>query len=296
MGTPAASVDASVTAASARRGSPRASGERFALPFSLRLGGTAYVLAVIPLAGALCWGVTGKVGFITALSVIATVLGLPGLAAALVAERRVGGERLAWRLWAAAFGLVVVAAWLIRQAVAQPWAVLEPIVPVAVGTSILLIAAANTLVLRSRSGQRTILIDAADTTMVSAAFVVPVALVVGDDIVTSPDAWFVGSMALVAVGAVHGIFVAVTVERQLPAGDRLATNLGLALMLAILADAVGGTVQGLNGFDLPTGPFAALHATCLGLTVLFFLYSPRWPVARARPAAAAGPGAAAARR
>jgi hypothetical protein len=187
MGTPAASVDVSATAASARRRSERARDHRFALPPALRLAGTAYVVAVIPLGAALSWDVTGRVGFITALSVIATALGLPGLAVA-VAERRVGGQRLAWRLWAAAFGLVVVAAWPIRQAVAEPWTALEPVVPVAVGTSILLIAAANTLVVRSRSGQRAILVDAADTTMASAAFVVPVALIVGDDIVTSPGA------------------------------------------------------------------------------------------------------------
>lgn len=286
MGTPTAAVDASVTTAGPRPrrdgrapgpGRPPAPDDRYALPRRLRLAGTAYVVAVIPLAAALSWRVTGEVGFITALSVIATAYGLPGLAAAIAVERNVSGERLAWRLWAVGFGMVVLSAWLIQQTVVREWTVLERAVPASVGVAIVLIAVANTLVLRSRSGQRTILIDAADTTMASLALVVPVGLAIGDELVESPNAWLVGTLAFIAVGACHGAFVSVIVAAQVSPDDRLAALLGLALMLAVLADSAGGIAQGLDGFSLPTGPLAALHATCLALGVLFFLWSSRRP-------------------
>jgi hypothetical protein len=292
MGTPTASVDASTTVAPPRRrrdsrardrdGGSGARGrpggdDRFVVSRRLRVAGTAYVLCTIPLAAALAWPVRGAEGHITALSVIATVYGVPGLAAAVIVERNINGERLAWRLWGGGFAVVVLTAWLIQQTVVRQWTALEPAVPATVGVAILLIAIANTLIIRSRSGQRTILIDAADTLMASLAFVVPVALIIGDDVVGSDDAWFVGTMALVAVGACHGVFVATTVSAQLPGGYRLPATLGLALMVAILADSAGGLVQGLDGFTLPTGPFAALHAACLGLAVLFFLWSERKP-------------------
>jgi signal transduction histidine kinase len=213
------------------------------------------------------------VGFITALSVIATALGVPGLAAAILTERGVASEHLVWRLWSGAFAVVVGAAWLIQQAVARDWDILEPLVPIAVSLAILLIATANVIVVRSRAGQRAILVDAADTLMATMSLVVPVALLVADDILASPDAWYAGTMALVIVGACHGVFVGFTVSAQLLPGDRTTANLGLALMVAVAADGAGGLVQGLRGFALPTGPFAALHATCLGLAVLFFLWA-----------------------
>lgn len=275
MHTPTAAVGAAGSAPlrpAAGRGP-----DTYALPRRLRLAGTAYVVATVPLAAVLAWPVTGEVGFVTALSVIATALGLPGLVAAVATLRHVGGEQLAWRLWCGAFAVVVGAAWLIQQAVARDWSALEPVVPVVVGIGILLIAVANTIVIRSRSGQRAIVIDAADTTMATLAVVVPVGLLIGDEVVQAPDAWFVGTMALVAIGACHGIFVAFTVAAQLSPGDRATADLGLALMVAVLADAAGGIVQGLNDFALPTGPFAALHALCLGLAVLFFLWSDRRP-------------------
>jgi two-component sensor histidine kinase len=286
MGTPTASVDPSVRAAPSRRPTDRAPArqrardrddDRFVLPRHLRVAGTAYVLVTIPLAAALAWPAAGMEGFITALAVIATAYGLPGLAVAAVVQRNVVSVRSPWQLWAGGFAVVVVSAWLIQQAVVREWTALEPLVPASVGVAILLIGAANTLVIRSRSGQRAIVIDAADSLMASLAFVVPAALVVGDEIVGSEDAWFVGTMALVVVGACHGVFVATTVAAQVSPGDRLSANLGLALMVAVLADAVGGVAQGLEGFTLPTGPLAALHATCLGLAVLFFLWSERRP-------------------
>lgn len=273
MHTPAATMDAVAPAP------PRPTGglgaDHYALPRRLRLAGTAYVAATVPAAAVLAWPVTGEVGYITALTVIATALGVPGLVAAVATVRHVGGERVAWRLWCVAFALVVGAAWLIQQAVAREWGALEPAVPAVVGIAILLIAVANTLVIRAQSGQRAIVIDAADTAMAGLTVVVPVALLVGDEVVQAPNAWFVGSMALVAIGACHGIFVAFTVAAQQSPGDRATASLGLALMVAVLADAGGGMVQGLNDFSLPTGPFAGLHALCLGLAVTFFLWSDR---------------------
>ena len=246
-------------------------------PRGVRLAGTAYVAVSIPLCAWLTQGVEGRRDYITALAVVASAYAVPGVAAAVIAERRVSGERLVWRLWAAGFALVFVAAWLLQQEAVHGWEGLQRAIPPIVGVTIVLIGVGNAMVIRSRSGQRAVLVDAAETLMAAMALLVPVGLVLARPLLTSQDAWFATTMALIIVGATHGIVVAVTVTARIDHRHRAQALLGLALMVSVVVDSGAGIVQALNGYDLPAAPFTAAHATCLGMATLFFLWSERRP-------------------
>jgi signal transduction histidine kinase len=246
-------------------------------PAWVRRLGVAYVAVTVPAFGWLARDVSGQADFATALAWVATAYTVPGLVAAVVAERRVTGEHLVWRLWAGGFGLVLVSAWLLQQEVVHGWDALQRVVPPIIGVAIVLIAAANVLVVRSRSGQRAIVVDAVETVMAALAVVVPVGLVVARPILASDHAWFALTMALIATGACHGIVVAATITARIERGHRTLGLLGIAVMASIVVDSSASAVQALHDFTLPVAPNAVVHALCIGLAGLFFLWSERRP-------------------
>ncbi|HEX8802544.1 MAG TPA: ATP-binding protein, partial [Acidimicrobiales bacterium] len=244
----------------------------------LRRAGVRYLAVTAPVCGALAWSVRDQRSYLTALSAVALVYAVPGLVVALLASRRVAArDRLVWRLWALGFGQGCATAVVVLLHDVERWAPLRRLAPPSMGLGIAVLVGANTVMVRSRSGQRAATIDAVDLLMATLAVTVPAALLVAEPVVTSPHAWFTVSSALWVVGACHGTFVALVVGARLRRGDRAMAGIGVVLGCAVIADAAGQAVQGVHDFRLPAGPFVALHALAVGCTGVFFLWSRRLP-------------------
>jgi len=258
---------------------PRAArAERFVFPSGLRWAATAYVVATIPLCAYQAADVRGQRGYITTLTLVTCVYAVPGLIVAAMAGRGVAlRERRTWRLWTAGFALVAWDAFVIQLAVDHDLRPVKLSVAPAVALSIVVIGVANAVVIRARSGQRAAVVDALDGLAATVAVVAPVGLFATQPILSSPHAWLAAATALVAIGACHGVVSVATVTARVPRGHRTTAVLGLALMVAVVADSSAGTLQAVRDFDLPTGPLAGLHALTLGLSGLFFAWSQRAP-------------------
>jgi signal transduction histidine kinase len=201
---------------------------------------------------------------------------IPGLIAAIVACRRAApGDRLIWRLWAIGFGLGAISSAVKLVLGDRGWEDFRlAAIPVTAVVVILLIVT-NTLLIRSRSGQRTFLIDIVDLAMAAVALLVPAALLFGRRILDSPSAWYSISASLWLIAAGYGTLVASLVSRRLLRSDRGTARLGILLGTVAMIDGAAQVIQGVNNFELSAAPFVFTHALVNGMVALFFLWSPQ---------------------
>ena len=190
--------------------------DRFVFPPRLRRFGVLYVAATVPLCGALSWSVAGQHDHIRALLAAGSVYALPVLVlAGVAAVRAAPGDRLVWWLWALGAASSAVSAYVYWARAARGWEGFETwSAPRSVAAMGILIAA-NTLILRRRSGARASLVDAIDLLMATIAVVVPLAMVLGDDVVESPHSWAAVTASVWLIGSFHGLFVALAIRSRI---------------------------------------------------------------------------------
>jgi hypothetical protein len=214
--------------------------------------------------------------YLDAFFVVSTACWLPGVFIAWRAARRAPhGDRLVWRLWVAGFAL----GWVVTvQVLLMDDAGFAAVQRRSIGAALLgvaLLVFANTLVLRSRSGQRAVLIDVADIVMALAAITAPLVLLFGAAIVTAEARWFTVSAAVWFLGALYGTAVAIVLYLRVRPEDRVVARFGVAFGLITMLSSAGQALIGVGDFERPPGPFLAVHALCAGFTVVFLAHSTR---------------------
>ncbi|WP_229022930.1 sensor histidine kinase [Actinomarinicola tropica] len=252
--------------------------DRFVVPAALRRAGMVYAASTVPLCGVLWWSVDGRHEYLDALLLAGLLYAVPILVLALVASVRAApGDRHVWRLWAgsAAFGTFM--SYSLRARAADGWDPATDWSPVSSVVAIVVLIAANSLILRRRSGERAALVDAIDLLMATIAATTPLALVWGRQVVTHPDAWFTVSSGVWLIGSFHGLFVALAIRARTRHDERATATAGVVLGLAGVLAAIAQIHHALSGFPAPGGPALMAQAASLGMIIVFFLFSTRTP-------------------
>lgn len=251
--------------------------DRFVVPPTLRRAGAIYVAASVPVCAALGWSTDGHQEYLEALLLAGVVYAVPILVLALVASLRAApGDRLVWRMWAgsAAFGTVMTYS---LRARADSWDAAPDWSPRSAVVAIVVMIAANTLILHRRSGERAPLVDAIDLLMATVAAVTPLALVWGDEVVNHPRAWFTVTSSVWLIASFHGLFVSLAIRARTRPGEQATATAGVVLAISGIVAAVTQIRHALEGFPAPGGPALAAQCASLGMIVVFFLYSTRTP-------------------
>lgn len=250
------------------------SNDRFVVSPRLRRLGVAYVVATVPVVGALSWSVEGRAAYVDTLLLAGLLYSVPVVVlAVLAAHRAAAADRMVWRIWALGAAGGAVSSYVFYLRAEEGWEEATDWSPTAAATGVALLLVANTIILRRRSGQRAALVDAVDLLMATIAATVPLAIIWADDIVEAPASWFTVTASVWCIGGFHGLFVALVVRARVRPGERTNADIGIALGAVCVVSSIVQIQHALGGFPAPGGPGIAAHATFLGLVLLFFLFS-----------------------
>jgi signal transduction histidine kinase len=192
----------------------------------------------------------------------------------MAARRSPTPDDCCWWLWLAALVLMygvgcamVVGASTRLRAPTELGALVIAAIAVLLMTSIV-------LMVRARSGGRALSIDLIESAISVIVITAPVALVWGERVVDAEAHWYAWPAAISVPCLFFGVYWAVLLVTRLRGDARPIGALGLALALFGLVNAVAQTVQGVTGFDLPSGPLLVLHGLCMSLLSVIPLYVP----------------------
>lgn len=257
-------------------GRPHLTNDRFVVPARIRRLGLAYVIATVPICALASWSVEGRLGHVRALLAAGLVYAVPMLVLAVVAAFRAApADRCVWRLWAGLAAAGTIVSYSLYARTADGWEDAREWSPRSAVVGLAVLIAANSLILRRRSGQRAALVDAIDLLMATIAAVTPLALLWGDDVVNHPAAWFTATSGVWLIASCHGLFIALAIRARVRDDERTTSNVGVLLGLASIVAAVTQIHHALRGFPSPSGPAVGAQAAALGMIVVFFLYSTR---------------------
>jgi hypothetical protein len=250
--------------------------ERFVFSARARWAALAYVAATVVVAVTLSWRADSQEDYLSVWTLAAALHVLPAVLAAPKALRRVApAERLAWQMWCLGWIVVYSGALLIYLVGVRGWDQLAPMsLPIAaVGGAAF--GAGNTLALRRRAGQRAMLVDLVDILTGVVALVGPVALLVGEAVLTAEHAWLSIPAALVVIGLTHGSIALVLIYFRVVEERRSVVLVALVFVLVAVADSAGQVAQAVSDFALPAAPLVGLHALCMsgGLFIAVFALS-----------------------
>jgi signal transduction histidine kinase len=245
------------------------------LPTRLRRPAIAYVAVTAPLIGAAGLLVEGRSAFLMAWVYTSAVYTTPAMVITWAASRRTRYQAVAWRLWV----LAVVALYLNGAGLLIPTLLpdsgVERLAIVAVLPCVALFGTAAIVLMRARSGSRSLAVDVVETTMVGTVIALAVLLFAGTDLWRGDEAWFTVPTALVTVAVTTGLAWMLMAYARMPHHHRELEALGLVLALVGTVDAWAMLAQGLRGFTLPSAPLLLLQALTMGLLLLLPLYVPR---------------------
>lgn len=252
--------------------------DRHVYPAALRWTGWPTIVAVTLASGWLARSVAGEREYLTAWVLAGAVFAVPGLALTWWATGHVAeSDRQVWRFWFAGYSIGLFGAIAMVAMSGYDWSAARIVLIGSVALSILAIGAGNTIIMRSRAGQRAHAPDVLDLASLVIAITAPVALATGGSIIHAEDTWFAVTWAVMAVALVHGAAVTVVLVARLRPEDRGQAYLALALALAALVEAGGQVEVGISGFRFGGGPMVAWHAMACGLGFAFVLHASRRP-------------------
>ncbi len=250
----------------------------FVFPLAVRRAGWCMAIVVV---AAVAWGsraVEGEQAHLTWWVLISAVFAVPGLGVTWLAGSRVAPvDRPVWRLWYVGFCVSLVGAAALLALSGHDWEWARALWVGSVGLSIVSYAAGNTVIMRSRAGHRAAGIDVVDLTTFVVVVTAPLALLVGDEVVTSEDAWYAVSWAVITMALVHGVAVAAVFAARIAREDRGLAWVGLALAAAALVDSAGQVALAVDGFATPSGMLLTWHALACGLGAIFVVHAMRRP-------------------
>jgi signal transduction histidine kinase len=261
-----------------RRPGTRPAEDNFVFPLAVRRAGwLLLVLTVVAVAWA-SRSVEGEHDHITAWVLTSAVFAIPGLWLTWLAGSRVApSDRPVWRLWYLGFCSSVVGTTALLALRGQNWDWARAVWLTGVAVSILGYGAGNAVIMRSRAGRRATAPDVLDLTTLVVAVTAPVALLVGDAVVSSDDAWFAISWSLITIALVHGVACAGVLAARIRREDRGLAWLAVALASAALVESAGQVALALDDFRAPSTALLAWHALACGLGSIFVIHAVRQP-------------------
>jgi signal transduction histidine kinase len=250
----------------------------FVFPLPVRRAAWGLSLGAVAVVAWAGRSVRGEQAHLTWWVLIAAVFAVPGLALTWRAGSQVAPvDRPVWRLWYAGFCVSVVGAAALLALSGHDWGWARALWVGSVGLSILCYGAGNTVIMRSRAGHRSAGIDVVDLTTFVVVVTSPLALLWGDTVARSPDAWYTVSWSVITVALVHGVAVVAVFAARIAREDRGLAWLGLALGVTALVDSAGQVALAVDGFDAPSGPLLTWHALACGLGAIFVVHAMRRP-------------------
>jgi signal transduction histidine kinase len=242
----------------------------------VRLATRLYVAVTVPIVAALFWSAREPHEYLVSMLHTGLFYVAPGAVLALVAALKAPPPDRAVRwMWTGVFFAGVVAAFTGTRRVHADMdpTILRAAAPVIVG--LVLLAVANTLIMRARSGQRAALVDAVDLVMATIAITAPLALALGHDIARAPVPWFTVTSGLWFVVALHGTMVAIVIRSRLQPGHQAMATSGVVFGVVVMASSAAHVGLGMSDFTLPAGPFLAFYALGAGVGMVFYSYATR---------------------
>jgi signal transduction histidine kinase len=252
--------------------------DSFVFPLAVRRGGWVLLAVTVVAVAWAARSVEGERDHITAWVVTSAVFALPGLWLTWAAGSRVApSDRPVWRLWYLGFCSSVVGTTALLALRGHNWDWARAVWMIGVGISILGYGAGNTVIMRSRAGRRATAPDVLDLTTLVVAVTAPVALLVGDAVVSADDAWFAISWSVITIALVHGVACAAVLAARIRREDRHLALLALALASAALVESAGQVALALDDFRTPSTALLAWHALACGLGSIFVIHAVRQP-------------------
>jgi signal transduction histidine kinase len=242
----------------------------------LALGWVCVSLPVVVLVGSFA---TTSTSYLVVFSVVASgFYTSPALVHTLLAARRAPTpDDRCWWLWLAALLIMYSIGVAMLVALVVDFRTPTAVNTAVVGVTSVLLMASIMLMVRTRSGRRAMSVDLIDSVMSVIVVVAPAALVWGDDVLRAEATWYAVPAAVALVAMVFGSYWGVLLYTRLRldgGASRTIGRIGVALALVGLVNALGQTMQGISGFDLPSGPLLGLHALCMSLLLFIPLFVP----------------------
>jgi signal transduction histidine kinase len=239
--------------------------DRFVFSARARAAASMYVGLTVVLAVAWSWDAEGQDEYLTAWALAAAVHVLPALVAAPKALHQVApAERAAWQMWCLGWIVVYSGAPLVWLIGARGWDQLASGALPAAAIGGVAFGAGNTLALRRRAGQRAMLVDLVDILTGVVALVGPLALLVGERVLTAENDWLSIPASLVVIGLVHGSIALVLIYFRVVEERRGIVLAALGFVLVAVADSAAQVAQAVTDFRLPAAPLVGLHALTMG--------------------------------
>jgi signal transduction histidine kinase len=224
-------------------------------------------LATTPTAYLVVFAVLAS-GFYTSPAILHTLL---------AARRAPKPDDRSWWLWLAALTVMYGIGVAMLLALVVEYRTPTALNTAVVGLTAALLMLSIVVMAQSRSGRRAMSVDLIESVMSVIVVVAPAALVWGDDVVHAEEPWYAVPAAVALVAMVFGCYWSVLLYTRLRldgGAPRAIGRIGVALALVGLANALGQTMQGVTGFDLPSGPLLGLHALCMSLLLFIPLFVP----------------------
>lgn len=199
----------------------------------------------------------------------------PALFHTFLATRRAPArDKRTYRLWLAALAVMYTMGIAILLGTATGLRAGTRAGAAAVALVTVLLMTSVVMMVRSRSGSRSVAVDLVESAMSVIVITAPLALVWGERVLDAQDTWYAIPAAVAVPCTVFGVYWAVLLYLRLAEERATIGTIGLALAVSGLFNALGQTAQGITGFTLPPEPLLVLQALCMSLLVFVPLYVP----------------------
>ncbi len=245
----------------------------------LRRAARLWVLITVPLVTLAGTFIHGQTAYLIAWVILGSGLyTTPDLVVMCLAVKRApASDRVFWKLWL--LGLVCIYSIGLSLLVMMftGFDVLRQGGGVGVIAAIIVFGVALVMMMRSRSGSRTLSIDMIEVAMLQVGIVALAPLLFGPRILAAPATWFTVPAAFAAVALLSSCCWALLLFVRLRGERRTVEALGVALAFVAAITAVAQVAQGVSDFTLPSGPLLGLQALTMGLALLTPLHMTKQP-------------------
>jgi signal transduction histidine kinase len=199
---------------------------------------------------------------------------VPTIALSAINSRRVVGPlRPFWRWYFLGNAVFYVVGTGIVNYGISPMTAHIVVTMVALAVAVVFDALAIDQVVRARSGARSRSVDLVESFLAIVMVTAPLVVINGDDIRTSPFAWFAVVTVVCLMLFVAGLWCGVVLFVRSPRGTRQATGVGIALGVGALIDAVVQVEHVVSGFALPHPIVLGLNGLCMSFLLLLPLHA-----------------------
>jgi hypothetical protein len=214
-------------------------------------------------------------GFLVLMPLTSALFTMPAIVVSAITVRRASSDqRPFWKCYLSAnVALYIVGTTVVCYAVRERPGYLVVMV-VALSVVVIADVVGIDLMLRTRTGGRSRSVDVVESGLAIVLVAAPVLVIYGDEIRSSPYAWFaLLSIVLLALFTL-ALWCTVVLFLRSPRGRRHAEGAAVVLWFAAAVDSVVQIEQVVSGFALPNPPVLVLNGLAMGMLLLVPLGTP----------------------